>query len=36
MNEFPWGVSTIIFFGLLGTLWFIVYVLRLDTIEEDI
>ena len=33
MNEFPWGVLTILGCGLLFTLWCIYYILRMAYLE---
>lgn len=34
MNQFPWGVSIGLGIVLLGTLWCIIYIMRLDYIEN--
>ena len=36
MTDFPWDVSIGLGLVLLGTLWVIVYILRLDSIEDEI
>jgi amino acid permease len=34
MNELPWGVIIGLSIVLLGTIWCIAYILRIDSIEE--
>lgn len=36
MNDFPYDVTIGLGLVLLGTLWIIVYILRLDSIEDEI
>lgn len=35
MNTFPWGVSIGLGFVLLGTLCCIIYIMMIDTLEEN-